>query len=73
MDLKGGLNLIVSLNNMEFLGSNGPLGGSEGADLIHTPEMMGGGEGGRGEGGRDGLVTPSDRDFSQCGGGGGGF
>lgn len=43
MDLKGGLDLIVSLNNMEFLGSNGPLGGSEGADLIHTPEMMGGG------------------------------
>lgn len=65
MDLKGGLDLIVSLNNMEFLGSNGPVGGSEGADLIHTPEMMGGGEGG----GRDGLVTPSDRDL--CGGGGG--
>lgn len=71
MDLKGGLDLIVSLNNMEFLGSNGPVGGSEGADLIHTPEMMGGG--GVGGGGRDGLVTPSDRDLSQCGGGGGGF
>lgn len=50
MDLKGGLDLIVSLNNMEFLGSNGPLGGSEGADLIHTPEMMGGRGGGAGMG-----------------------
>lgn len=51
---------------MEFLGSNGPLGGSEGADLIHTPEMMGG------WGGRDGLVTPfRQRLQCQCGGGGG--
>lgn len=58
MDLKGGLNLIVSFNNMQFLGSNGPLGGSEGADLIHTPEMMGGVEGGRGGGGQGWAGDP---------------